>query len=113
MILAFISWVFYLSLSLIFHRNFGYHILIISLLPVALTSSYLGSRKGTLVALSLVFYNFVIIFFSGNQEILTEAGFIGGSAVTILLAWTVGVIKDVNQGLNSELDKRKKNRART
>lgn len=93
---------------MIFFEVFDYSILFISILPVTLASAWTGSKKGTLTASSLVIYNVAIIYFTGHYHVLFDSTFIGSSALTILLAWMVGKIKDVNTELNKELDRRKR-----
>lgn len=107
-ILAIMSWIVYIFLTLIYHDSFGYHILIMSLLPISLTSSFWGSKRGSIGAIGMVSYHLGFLFFTENVEMITQAGFIGGSTVSVLLAWTVGTIKDVNDDLNQELRRRKK-----
>lgn len=93
---------------MIFFQVFDYSILFLSILPVTLASAWTGSKKGTLTASSLVIYNVAIIYFTGHYYVFFDSTFIGSSALTILLAWMVGKIKDVNTELNKELDRRKR-----
>ncbi len=95
-------------MTLVFFETFDYSILFLSILPVTLTSSWTGSKFGTIGAAFVLVYNIFILNISGNTGIIFEFTFIGSSAVMILLAWMVGKIKDVNTELNNELDRRKK-----
>lgn len=98
----------YVLLTMIFFEVFDYSILFLSILPVTLASAWTGSKNGTFTGSTVVAYNIFIIYFTGHTGIVLEATFIGTSAVTILLAWMVGKIKDINTELNMELKRRKR-----
>ncbi len=107
-LIVIVSWLLYFPFTLLFCYLFDYSIFFLSIFPVVLTSSWIGSKYSLLSAFVVIIYNFSIFYSYGNYAILSSVEFIGGSAVILILAWIVGKLKDINDRLNSELKKRKK-----
>ncbi len=106
--MALISWILYGIFIGLYSHVLGYSVFLLSVIPVVMTSAWLGSKYTLVPVVAILFFHFLILYVDRSYQPISGFAFIGGSTVIFVLALVVGKLKDINDKLNGELKRKEK-----
>jgi low affinity Fe/Cu permease len=93
----------YLAFVFFLFDSISYASFMFMFLPAVVAAGLLGRRKGVVVTLALIGVSGFFLVFQNMTEIDVLVKFLAGSALTVILAYSVGLLRDMYLALMKEL----------